>query len=247
MAELPAQASLAERLRALTPARVGLGRIHSALPTAAALDFELAHAQARDAVHTELPAGFAASLDAIEVHSRASDRTAFLQRPDRGRRLSEESAGRLAAGQGGELALVVADGLSASGVAAHAPAVVAHLRERLDWRLAPVIVARQARVALGDEIGAIMGVAAVVVLIGERPGLSAPDSLGAYITWSPQIGRLDSERNCISNIRPPHGLSYAGAAKQIAAVLDAARGAKMTGVRLKLSSAADRSPVIDSR
>jgi ethanolamine ammonia-lyase small subunit len=246
MAELPARASLAERLRALTPARVGLGRIHSALPTRAALDFELAHAQARDAVHAELPEGFAATLDAIEVDSRASDRTAFLQRPDLGRRLSEESTGRIAGCQGGELAIVLADGLSASGVAAHAPAVVALLRERLDWRLAPVIVARQARVALGDEIGAIMGVSAVVVLIGERPGLSAPDSLGAYLTWSPRIGRLDSERNCVSNIRPPHGLSYATAAGQIATILDAARSAKLTGVRLKLS-AADHVPAIDNR
>jgi ethanolamine ammonia-lyase small subunit len=236
MAELPARPGLAERLRALTPARVGLGRIHSAMPTRATLDFELAHALARDAVHAELPHGFAALLDAIEVHSRASDRTAFLQRPDRGRRLSDDDTARLAESQSGELAIVVADGLSASGVAAHAPTIVARLRERLDWRIAPVIVARQARVALGDEIGAILGVSAVVVLIGERPGLSAPDSLGAYVTWAPRVGRLDSERNCVSNIRPPHGLGYAAAAAQIAAILDAARSAKVTGIRLKLSA-----------
>jgi ethanolamine ammonia-lyase small subunit len=194
MAEPPPRSGLAERLRTITPARVGLGRIHSALPTRAALDFDLAHALARDAVHAELPVDFAATLD------------------------------------------VVADGLSASGVAAHAPAIVALLRQRLDWRIAPLIVARQARVALGDEIGAILGVSAVVMLIGERPGLSAPDSLGAYITWAPRIGRLDSERNCVSNIRPPHGLSYAAAADQIEAILDAARRAKVTGVRLKLSA-----------
>jgi ethanolamine ammonia-lyase small subunit len=236
MVELPAKPGLARRLRALTPARVGLGRIHSALPTMATLDFELAHALARDAVHAELPEGLAATLDAIEVRSRASDRTSFLQRPDLGRRLCQEDAARLADCTGGELALVVADGLSATGVAAHAPAVVATLRERLDWHIAPVIVARQARVALGDEIGALLAVSAVVVLIGERPGLSAPDSLGAYITWSPRIGRLDSERNCVSNIRPPHGLHYAAAAEQIAAILTAARGAKLTGVRLKPSA-----------
>jgi ethanolamine ammonia-lyase small subunit len=240
MAEPPIRVGLAERLRALTPARVGLGRIGSALPTRAALDFELAHAQARDAVHAELGEAFGGTLDAIEVHSQASDRTTYLQRPDLGRRLSAESAARLGTCPGGELALVVADGLSASGVAAHAPAIVAMLRERLDWRIARLIVARQARVALGDEIGAIIGVSAVVVLIGERPGLSAPDSLGAYITWDPRIGRLDSERNCVSNIRPPHGLSYTAAARQIAAILDAARNAKLTGVRLKLSTT--RSP-----
>ncbi len=236
MAERPAKTGLAERLRALTPARVGLGRIHSALPTRAMLDFELAHALARDAVHAELPEGFAATLDAVEVRSRASDRASFLQRPDLGRRLCDEDAARLAELGGSELALVVADGLSASGVATHAPAVVAILRRRLDWRIAPVIVAHQARVALGDEIGATLGVSAVVVLIGERPGLSAPDSLGAYITWSPRTGQLDSERNCVSNIRPPHGLNYAAAAEQIAAILDAARRAKATGVRLKLSA-----------
>jgi ethanolamine ammonia-lyase small subunit len=244
MAEPPAKTSLAERLRALTPARVGLGRIHSALPTRAALDFELAHAQARDAVHTELPSDFATMLDAIEVHSQASDRTAFLQRPDLGRRLHNDDRSRLAECEGGELALVVADGLSASGVAAHAPTVVAMLRDCLDWRIAPVIVAHQARVALGDEIGATLGASAVVVLIGERPGLSAPDSLGAYVTWAPQLGRLDSERNCVSNIRPPHGLSYTAATTQIAAILDAARSAKLTGVRLKLSRA-DQPPAID--
>jgi ethanolamine ammonia-lyase small subunit len=245
MAELPARASIAERLRALTPARVGLGRVHSALPTRAALDFELAHALARDAVHGELPDDFAARLDAIQVHSRAHDRHAFLQRPDLGRRLDEASAARLARCEGGELAIIVADGLSAAGVVAHAPAVVAMLRDRLDWRIAPLIVARQARVALGDEIGAIIGASAVVVLIGERPGLSAPDSLGAYLTWSPRIGRLDSERNCVSNIRPPHGLSYAAAAEQIAVILAAARRAQATGVGVKRSGGDQ--PAIEDR
>lgn len=234
MAEPPAGRNLASRLRALTPARVGIGRVHSAQPTRALLDFELAHARARDAVHAELPADFAASLEAIEVHSRAGDRATYLQRPDLGRRLREEDAARLAAPGGGELAVVVADGLSAAGVARHAPAVVAMLRQRLDWTIAPTIVARQARVALGDEIGALLGAAAVVVLIGERPGLSAPDSLGAYITWAPRIGRPDSERNCVSNIRPPHGLSHAAAAEMIAAILSAARDRRMSGVALKL-------------
>jgi ethanolamine ammonia-lyase small subunit len=234
MAELPARAGLAARLRALTPARVALGRVHTALPTRAMLDFELAHAQARDAVHAEFPADFAASLEAVEVASRAADRATYLQRPDLGRRLAEAERERLAALGPCELALVVADGLSASGVAAHAPAMIARLRERLGWRIAPTIVARQARVALGDEIGAILGAAALVILIGERPGLSAPDSLGAYVTWAPGIGRLDSERNCVSNIRPPHGLGYEEAAELIARILEAARDAQATGVRLRL-------------
>jgi ethanolamine ammonia-lyase small subunit len=236
MAESPARIGLADRLRALTPARVGLGRVGAALPSRALLDFELAHAQARDAVHAALPEDFAVSLGAIEVDSRAADRTVFLQRPDLGRRLREEDATRLADLVGAELAIVVADGLSASGVAAHAPAVVTALRDRLDWPIAPLIVARQARVALGDEIGSILGVSAVVVLIGERPGLSAPDSLGAYVTWAPKIGRLDSERNCVSNIRPPHGLDYQEAAEVIAAILAGAREMGTTGVRLNVAA-----------
>ena len=134
---------------------------------------------------------------------------------------------------------MIADGLSALAVQTHAAPMIAALVERLaDWRIAPLVVARQARVAIGDPIGALLGVDLVLVLIGERPGLSAPDSLGAYLTWRPRPGIRDSERNCVSNIRPPRGLSYAAAADTIARLLRAARLGQGTGVMLKDGAAA---------
>lgn len=234
MAEPPSR--LAERLRAVTQARVALGRAGQALPTAPLLEFELAHARARDAVHAAFdPALITAALpgaETIEVHSRAVDRATYLQRPDLGRRLRAEDLSRLAR-PAAELAFVIADGLSATAVHAHAAPLLRILIERLQgWRIAPVVLAHQARVALGDEVGAALGVAMVVLLIGERPGLSAPDSLGAYITWAPAVGRRDSERNCVSNIRPPHGLSYALAAEEIVRVVTRARRVGLTGVQL---------------
>ncbi|WP_375382469.1 ethanolamine ammonia-lyase subunit EutC [uncultured Sphingomonas sp.] len=238
----------ADRLASLTRARVRLGRSGSAMPTAALLAFELDHGRARDAVHTELEtAGLAEALgrEVIAVHSRADDRATFLRRPDLGRALREDDAGKLIAA-GDRLAIVIADGLSATAVHAHAASVAALLIERMvDWRIAPVVVARQARVAIGDAIGARLGVELVVVLIGERPGLSAPDSLGAYLTWQPQPGRLDSERNCVSNIRPPHGLSHAAAADTVARLLRAAHPRGLTGVALK--DGADALPPLTGR
>jgi len=226
----------AARLRALTQARVALGRVGQALPTGAMLDFQLAHARARDAVHAELTTeGFAAAIgrNVIEVRSRASDRPTYLRRPDLGRLLDADDGARLQPA-GADIAIVVADGLSATAVHAHAASLVTELCARLsDWRIAPIVLARQARVALGDEIGAALGVDLVAMLIGERPGLSAPDSLGAYLTWQPRPGRLDSERNCVSNIRPPHGLGYAAAADRIAWLLRAARDLRLTGIGLK--------------
>jgi len=225
-----------DRLTALTPARVRLGRSGSAMPTSALLAFDLDHACARDAVHAELDAkGLAEALgrQVITVHSRADDRATYLRRPDLGRLLRDEDADKLITGDH-RLAIVIADGLSATAVHAHAASVAALLIERLaDWRIAPVVVARQARVAIGDAIGVLLGAELVVVLIGERPGLSAPDSLGAYLTWQPRPGRLDSERNCVSNIRPPHGLSYATAANTIARLLRAAHARGLTGIGLK--------------
>lgn len=239
MAEVP----LAGRLRALTQARVGIGRFGPAVPTRAMLDFELAHARARDAVHAELTTeGFAQAIDGdvIEVRSRVADRTEYLQRPDLGRLLDPDDEARLPA-NGGEVAIVVADGLSATAVHAHAASLVVALTGRMaDWRIAPVVLARQARVALGDEIGAALGASLAIVLIGERPGLSAPDSLGAYLTWQPRRGRLDSERNCVSNIRPPHGLGYAEAAGRIAWLAGQARAHGLTGTALKDESDAPR-------
>jgi len=208
------------------------------------LDFQLAHARARDAVHAELDAkSLGCSLDrhrTVIVHSRAPDRQVFLQRPDLGRRLHDRDASRLEP-SGAEVAFVLADGLSATAVHAHATMLLLALFERLgDWRVAPVVIAQQARVALGDEIGERLGVDCVVVLIGERPGLSAADSLGAYLTWAPCRGRLDSERNCVSNIRPPDGLPYASAADKIVWLLREARRRRLTGVELRTSRTRQR-------
>jgi ethanolamine ammonia-lyase small subunit len=220
----------------LTTARVALGVAGQGLPTRPMLDFQLALARACDAVHTELQSeGLREALGdrpVIEVHSRATDRATYLQRPDLGRLLDEADAAKLAAG--GEVVLIVADGLSATAVHAHATPLLQALLDRLvDWAIAPIILAHHGRVALGDDIGAAMNADIVVMLIGERPGLSAPDSLGAYLTWAPRRGRRDSERNCISNIRPPHGLDYAEAADRIVRLMHEARRLRLTGVNLK--------------
>lgn len=227
---------LADRLRLLTQARVRLGRCGTAMPTPALLAFDLDHGRARDAVQAELSDDALAVVigaPLIRVRSRAADRATYLRRPDLGRQLNRVDEALLRP-TGDTLAIVIADGLSAPAVEAHAAPLVAALFERLaDWRIAPLVVARQARVAIGDAIGGLLGVDLVVVLIGERPGLSSPDSLGAYLTWSPRPGRRDSERNCVSNIRPPQGLSYASAADTIVRLLRAARAVQRTGVTLK--------------
>jgi ethanolamine ammonia-lyase small subunit len=233
---------LAARLRALTPARVGLGRTGVSLETRDLLDFSRCHAMARDAVHARLDsAALAAEIassirpEVLRLHSAAANRAEYLQRPDLGRKLNEASRAILA-GQSKEpvdLALVIADGLSALAVERHAPALLNELLPRLSqWWLSSFSIVEQGRVAIGDEIGAALGAEIAVVLIGERPGLSSPDSLGAYITWHPQPGCTDAERNCISNIRLG-GLSYAQAATQLAFILNEARRLKLTGVALK--------------
>ncbi len=229
-------------LRALTPARVGLGRTGVSLETSDLLDFQRCHAQARDAVHARLEsAALAAALGdltggtILRLHSAAPDRMTYMQRPDLGRTLDEPSRALLAEQSADEvdLALVIADGLSALAIDRHALPLLAELLPRLErLRLAPMCVVEQGRVAIGDEIGAALGAEIAVVLIGERPGLSSPDSLGAYITWNPKPGRTDAERNCISNIRP-EGLSYAQAAAQLGFILAAARRLRLTGVALK--------------
>ena len=241
--------ALAERLRALTPARVGLGRTGVSLETRDLLDFQRCHAQARDAVHSRLEAAaLAATLagisgaNVLRLHSAAANRATYLQRPDLGRILDEPSRNQLAAhstsGSPGArpLAIIVADGLSALAVERHAAPLVRELLPHLDgWQLAPLCVVEQARVAIGDEIGLTLGAQISVVLIGERPGLSSPDSLGAYITFAPRPGRSDAERNCISNIRA-EGLSYAQAAAQLVYYLTEARRRQLTGVALKEES-----------
>lgn len=225
------------RLRRLTPARVGLGRAGEAPALASVLDFQLAHARARDAIHAPLDVAAMraalAPMESLAVASRAPDRATYLRRPDLGRRLSEGSAAALPAGPF-DAVFVVADGLSSTGVAAQAAEVARATAARLEgWRIGPVAVASQARVALGDEIGEAMGAQMVAVLIGERPGLSVADSLGAYLTWAPRVGRRDSERNCLSNIHGAGGLSPEAAADRLAALMRAARRARLTGVALK--------------
>ena len=243
--------ALAARLRALTPARVGLARTGVSQETRDLLDFQRCHAEARDAVHSRLEAAaLAASLadilhaEVLRLHSAAPDRTTYLQRPDRGRTLDQASRALLTrfsplADSGTadsvqpRLSLIVADGLSALAVERHAAPLLQELLPRLDsWLLAPLCVVEQARVAIGDEIGEALGAQISIVLIGERPGLSSPDSLGAYITWAPHSGRTDAERNCISNIRA-EGLSYQQTAAQLGYYLTEARRRQLTGGALK--------------
>lgn len=235
--------SIAARLRALTPARVGLSRTGASQQLRDVLEFQRAHAMARDAVHAALdPRLLAASLAAIEgasevllLRSAAPDRPTYLQRPDLGRTLDERSRQILAAHEGREvdIAIVIADGLSALAVERHAAPLLKSLLPQLDgWSFAPLCVVEQGRVAIGDEIGEALRAPIAVVLIGERPGLSSPDSMGAYVTWMPRTGRTDSERICISNIRP-EGLSYVDAAAQLQSALAAARRNQFTGIAVR--------------
>lgn len=228
------------RLRALTPARIALGRAGVSLPTAPHLAFQLAHARARKAVHLELQSAALAEalaglgLSVLDLHSAAPDRAAYLQRPDLGRRLDAVSHAALPeAGAGCDLALVIGDGLSATAIHENAlPFLRALLPALAGWRLGPVAVVRQARVAIGDEIGAGLGAGLVVVMIGERPGLSSPDSMGLYLTHAPRPGLSDADRNCISNVRAA-GLSYAEAAHKLMFLMTEARRRGVSGVALK--------------
>jgi ethanolamine ammonia-lyase small subunit len=223
-----------QALRALTEARIALGRAGVSLPTAAQLAFQLAHARARDAVHRPLdPAALGAGF--LLAHSACPDRATYLQRPDLGRTLDDTSRTLLeaAAHCACDLALVVADGLSALAIEQNARPFLDALLPRLDgWLLGPKVIVRQARVAVGDDVGALLKARVVVVLIGERPGLSSPDSMGIYMTWGPRAGLTDAGRNCISNVRPA-GLGYAEAAHKLHYLLEQARARGMSGVALK--------------
>jgi ethanolamine ammonia-lyase small subunit len=230
-------------LRRFTEARIGLGRAGSALPIREVLKFSMAHAQARDAVTTPInwtpieKALAALRLESVRIESAAVNHDTYLRRPDLGRRLSAKSRQRLAerAGPTPDLLILVADGLSSTGVAANAAPVVAAflpLARKSGWSLAPILLASQGRVALGDDAGELIGARAVLVLIGERPGLSSPDSLGAYLTWAPRTGRKDGERNCISNIRRG-GLSAEEAAFKAHWLLREAMRRQLSGVELK--------------
>jgi ethanolamine ammonia-lyase small subunit len=230
-------------LRRMTPARVALGRAGNGLPTAAHLDFQEAHARARDAVWSALDgealtaAIMPLGLPVLRAASQAPDRRTYLLRPDLGRRLRAEDAAALATHRRDDapLVVVVADGLSATGVQAAAPALLAAAVPKLRQAgvpLGPVVLAREARVALGDAIGEVLGAGMVAVLIGERPGLSAPASLGIYLTLDPRPGRTDAERNCISNVRQG-GLAPAAAAETLLWLVREAGRIGATGVALK--------------
>ncbi|MCI0466183.1 MAG: ethanolamine ammonia-lyase subunit EutC [Beijerinckiaceae bacterium] len=231
-----------DHLRLATPARIALGRTGDGLPTQRVLEFELAHARARDAVNANLDyasvlAGLA-EWHPVLVRSEASGRAAFLQRPDLGRRLAQESAALLKPGNY-DASIIIADGLSARAVQSQAVALSKRLLAAKDFQFAPPAIALQARVALGDEIAARQGSALAAVLIGERPGLSSCDSVGAYITYDPKPGvTRDAGRNCVSNIRP-QGLSLEEAARRILAIMSLARSLRRTGTCLKEDEALD--------
>jgi ethanolamine ammonia-lyase small subunit len=227
-------------LRRFTAARIALPRSGASLATAPLLEFRLAHARARDAVHAPFdPAQLCGALaplglPVLSIASAAQDRQQYLMRPDLGRRLADDAAAVLAAHAGGyDVVFLVADGLSARAVTAHAEPLLSEVLPRLsDWRIAPLVVARLGRVALGDAVANALGAEIAVMLIGERPGLSAPDSMGAYLTFAPTPQTSDAERNCISNIRP-EGLSYADAAMKLVHLLRAMRARRLSGVGLK--------------
>ncbi len=225
-------------LRRFTPARLALGRAGNGLPTQAHLAFQAAHAAARDAVHAELDtealaADLAATnLSSFLVQSACPDRRTYLLRPDLGRRLAEnQSLPPCPPSVPTDIAFVICDGLSATAAQHHAAPLLAEVMPALG-QSGPVVIARQGRVALGDAIGAAMGAQAVVVLIGERPGLSSPDSLGAYLTWNPRPGRTDAERNCISNIRS-EGLAIPDGGEKLLWLIAAMRRLRLTGIGLK--------------
>jgi ethanolamine ammonia-lyase small subunit len=235
-----AEMSLAvrEALRSYTPARLGLERTGVSLATRPLLDFQLAHARARDAVHAAIDVRMLcdelrrSDLASLALESKARDRATYLRRPDLGRALSEDSAALLTPGEY-DVVFVIADGLSALAVERHALRLMREILSLIGgWRLAPVCVVEQGRVAIGDAIGEALRAPLAVVLIGERPGLSSPDSLGVYITWEPRPGRRDSERNCISNVRE-EGLGYAAAANRLHYYMQESSRLHMTGLGLK--------------
>ncbi|MEE2059519.1 ethanolamine ammonia-lyase subunit EutC [Rhodococcus artemisiae] len=231
-------------LRSTTQSRIGLGRAGDALPTRRVLEFRVAHAAARDAVH--LPLDVAAFTSAVGdvglgkpsvVRSLAADRGQYLRRPDLGRAPADLDAIRRA---GADVGFVLADGLSPRALMDHGAPLLAAIVAELPghYTLAPPVVATQARVALGDHIGAALGVTTLVMLIGERPGLSVADSVGIYLTHRPQPARTDADRNCISNVHPPDGLGYVQAARVVAGLVSGARRLGRSGVDLKDTSRA---------
>jgi ethanolamine ammonia-lyase small subunit len=231
-----------DALRRYTDARIALGRSGNAIPLKRDLEFRLAHAHARDAVHTQMDTGalletFASSkLPSIVLKSQATDRLQYLQRPDLGRLPDEASVQRLDSVKGSyDVCIIIADGLSANAINTHAARLCFTLVETMQaasLTLAPVCVIEQCRVAMSDPVGALVGCRIVVMLIGERPGLSAADSVGAYITYDPKPGLTDDARNCVSNIRPG-GLNYEPAVKKIFYLVQQSLQKRISGVTLK--------------
>ncbi len=239
-------------LRRTTQARIGLGRAGNSLPSQRVLEFKAAHAAARDAVHDPLDVGgFSSAIETLgfgaplHVRSRAESRSEYLRRPDLGRAPADLTD---LPWSGADIGIVLADGLSPRALTDHGAGLLAALVEEFDgrYRMAPPVIATQARVALGDHIGAALGVATLIMVIGERPGLSVADSLGIYLTHLPQPGRTDADRNCISNIHPPDGLGYQVAARTAAALVAGARRLGRSGVALKDTSRAELS-LIDAQ
>ena len=231
------------QLKSFTRARIAIGRVGSSLPTKEVLDFGLSHAMARDAVHLPLDINAlevdvqAQGFSTLRANSMANDRATYLLRPDWGRRLSEQSLTALTQHKSAkpiDFLIVIGDGLSSLAISRHAAPLLAEMRELLpsEWYTSHVVIASQARVAIGDEIGLALKARMVAMLIGERPGLSSPDSLGIYLTYNPQLGLSDADRNCISNVRP-EGLQYAAAAKKLVWLAKEAMRLKVSGVALK--------------
>ncbi len=264
----PVTANPWAELRQFTDARIALGRAGVSLPTQAHLDFQLAHAQARDAVHLALDvATLASALDAalpnavapsLMLHSAAADRSVYLQRPELGRKLDAPSRERLSAlphpaskspsERPYDLALVVVDGLSALAIEQNVAPFLTQLQERITpehWSIAPICIVEQGRVAIGDEVAELLRAKAVVVLIGERPGLSSPDSMGLYLTWMPRVGLTDVSRNCISNVRPA-GLRYEDAAYKLHYLLAQAQQRQLSGVELKDETGGGKALLVES-
>jgi ethanolamine ammonia-lyase small subunit len=234
-------------LRRHTSARVALGRAGGSLPTAEVLSFAAAHAAARDAVHAaldidELDAALrAVPMECVRLSSAAPDRQTYLRRPDLGRALDDASRGTLAqrvrdgGGAAPDLAIVLADGLSAPAAQRHAAPLLAALLPTLRTSgisTSPAFVVRLGRVAIEDEIGETVGARAALILLGERPGLGSPDSLGAYVVFGPRRGRTDAERNCVSNIRPS-GLEVRAAAETLHYLISESLRRRISGVSLK--------------
>jgi ethanolamine ammonia-lyase small subunit len=234
--------ALWDRLRKLTDARIGLKRSGASLATGPLLEFQLAHARARDAVHAPLnDARLAADLaplglSVLRIASAADDKATYLMRPDLGRQLAPGAAEVLAPHAGTyDIVFVISDGLSALAAQSHAAPLLSEVVPVLlkrGWRIAPVVIVRHGRVAIGDAVATALGATCAAVLIGERPGLSAPDSMGAYFTWKPGAQTTDADRNCISNIRPA-GIGYADAGFKVTHLLAAMTDGQVSGVRLK--------------